>query len=66
MGLTQILGFLHALLAQCVFFSEIPVADLSAESCVLFVPGCGHFFRGLGIHPTLVFVLQIRPLLFAD
>ena len=42
----------------------MPVAHLSAEPCVLSVPSCGRFFWGLSIHPALVFVLQIRPLLF--
>ena len=43
----------------------MPVTHLSAELCVLSVLSCGPFFQGLGAHPALVFVLQIRPLLFA-
>ena len=64
-GLTQILGFPHVLLGQCGFLSEMPVAHISTELCVLSVLSCGHFFWGLGTHPALVFVLQIRSLLFS-
>ena len=47
------------------FRSEMPVAHISTDLCVLSVLSYGHFFWGLGTHPALVFVLQIRSLLFS-
>ena len=43
----QILGFPPVLLGRCGFLSEMPVAHVSAELCVLSVPSCGHFFWAL-------------------
>ena len=54
MGSTQILRFPRVLLGQCGFLSEMSVAHLSTELCVLFVLSCGHLFWSLGAHPALV------------